>query len=365
MKTLNKFILLTLIASVGFFTACEDDEDNNLSYEESQEVLQDMDSQTAADLEEMSQTDGMTAMMTLNTMDDPFAGVVKSTKEYQVISNIKELALPADKKLKTVKATDRFAFDDNAGTYTWNNTEGVWDYNESPTDEIVIVFPADSTQMDNNNATLTISNYQDTEIVDGEYSYYQPTEIKANLKVDDDEQMDMSFTASWDDNGNPISMDISVLLTPFNFTGNLEEESTSGSLNFSVDYNDSQILDAGVIVNFIEGTQDAEIIDGYIQYRKMRIEANINIANIYEIEQNYENYEDDQDVLDAINEEIDAKVFHDGDKVADLKVGMDDSTQEVIIVLVFNDGTEENAEEYFENLFTQTQEFLSEMGVQL
>ncbi|MFP3860300.1 MAG: hypothetical protein ACLFUW_05715, partial [Bacteroidales bacterium] len=119
MKTLKKLVLFGLIVSVGFFTACEDDEDDKLSYEEGKEALQEMDSQMASDFEEMSQSDGMTAFATLQNMDDPFADQ-KSTKENQIISNIKEYALPIDKSVKSTAETS-FDFDSRTGTYEWDN----------------------------------------------------------------------------------------------------------------------------------------------------------------------------------------------------------------------------------------------------
>ncbi|MFP4525526.1 MAG: hypothetical protein ACLFNL_03990, partial [Bacteroidales bacterium] len=274
MKTLKKLVLFGLIVSVGFFTACEDDEDDKLSYEEGKEALQEMDDQMASDFEEMSQAEGMVALATLENMDDPFADQ-KSTKENQVISNIKEYALPIDKSVKSTAETS-FDFDSRTGTYEWDNDASQWSYEDNSQDEIIIVFPADSTNMGENNATLTIDNYEDQEIDDGDYVYYQPTAIEADLVIDGEEHVNLDMTAEWDDNnGDPLALNASVFLNPFTFTGDIETTSKSGSIDFAIDYDDTQIFSTGIDVDFKDDTkEEPTLIDGYIQYRKMNIEAN-------------------------------------------------------------------------------------------
>ncbi len=369
MKTLKKLVLFGLILSVGFFTACEDDKDEELSYEESKETLQEMDSQMVADFEEMSQSDGMTAFATLQHMDDPFAEQ-KSTKESHVIANIKEYALPIGKKIKSTKAESSFDFDNNVGTYTWNNTEGYWAVTpDDPSDKIVVNFPADSTNMDDNNATLTIYNYEEQES-DGDNVYYQPTAIEADLVIDGTEYVNLSLTAEWDDNGEPEILNVSVFLNPFTYTGEIETTSTSGSIDFAINYDDNQIFSTGIDIDFKDDTkEEPKLIDGFFQYRKAKIEAKINVENIEQIIEDLESgdsdYETMEGAIDAVNDEIDAKIFHDGKKVADIEIGeIDDETGEPIIILVFNDGTEENAEQYFDNFATNIEEFLNNMEFQ-
>lgn len=370
MKTLKKLVLFGLIASVGFFTACEDDKDEKLSYEEGKEALQEMDSQMASDFEEMSETEGMSAFATLQNMDAPFEDQ-KSTKENHVITNIKNYALPIDKNIKS-KAETSFNFGDNVGTYTWNNTEGYWEVTpDDPSDKIIINFPADSTNMDENDATLTIYNYEEQEFIDGDYVYYQPTVIEADIVIDGTEYVNLTLNAEWDENGEPVEVNISTFLNPFTFTGDVATTSTSGSMGFAIDYDDTQIFSTGIDVDFTDDTkEEPTIIDGFIQYREISTEANINVENIEQIVEDFESgnsdYETMEDFLDAINDEIDAKVFKDGKKLADIEIGgIDEETGEPIIILVFNDGTEENAEQYFDNLATKLEEFFQNNGIQL
>jgi hypothetical protein len=71
------------------------------------------------------------------------------------------------------------------------------------------------------------------------------------------------------------------------------------------------------------------------------------------------------EIVDAINKEIDAKVLSDGNKVADIEVRYSEEIQDFTLVLVFNDGTEENAEEYFDNFSTRLEEFFEMLNLQL
>ncbi|MFW6096037.1 MAG: hypothetical protein ACOC8S_06345, partial [Bacteroidota bacterium] len=299
----------------------------------------------------------------LENMDDPFADQ-KSTKENQVISNIKEYALPIDKSVKSTAETS-FDFDSRTGTYEWDNDASQWSYEDNSQDEIIIVFPADSTNMGENNATLTIDNYEDQEIDDGDSVYYQPTAIEADLVIDGEEHVNLNMTAEWDDtNGDPLALNASVFLNPFTFTGDIETTSKSGSIDFAIDYDDTQIFSTGIDVDFKDDTkEEPTLIDGYIQYREMNIEANINVENIEQIIADFEAGDSDFDSMDAINDEIDAKLFHDGKKVADIEIGgIDEETDEPTIILVFNDGTEENAEQYFDDFATRIEEFFQNMS---
>jgi hypothetical protein len=228
--------------------------------------------------------------------------------------------------------------------------------------------------MDNNNATLTLHNYNEVDIDMDGYTDYYPTKILADLYVDDTKYMEIDLTASWDENGDPASLDVTVFLKPFEFTGSIINENTSASIDFGINYNDEELFSTGLSATFkTDSMNSPKTIDGYLQYRAVKIDADVNVANIEnifkELEAGESEYTTEEEILDAVNEEIDAKVAKDGAKIADIEVGKvtnpDTNQQEWGLVLVFNDGTVENAQGYFDNFSTRLEEFFEVVGFQI
>lgn len=352
------------------FTACEKDETEELSYEEGKEALNSMDSQMADDLDMMAESEGMTAVATLGGMDDPFSSN-KSNASTAVIKNIKRFILPIQEQ-KNLKSTAEIAFnfDDYVGTYTWDNSVERWDVDwGTPSDKIVIIFPADSTNMGNNNATLTISDYEEVAVTSDGYTEYLPTLLAADLKIDGTEYMSIDMTGQWDEEGEPTSLDITVFLKPFTFSGQFSQGSTDASIDLAINYNDEEIFSAGISATFSDDTkEEPDVIDGYIQYRKVKVEANINVANLAKVFEDLESgdsqYDTVEKIEDAINKEIDAKILSDGKKVATIEVRLDEE-EGYKPVLIFNDGTEEDAQSYFDNFSSNLEDLFEMIGLQL
>lgn len=369
MKSLRKILFLGIIASLAVFTACEKEEEDNLSYEEGKEVLNNLDSQMASDIEMMSESEGMTAIATLNGMSDPFTQT-KSNKSYSILENIENFALPVENptQLKSLSSTEPFNFSEHTGTYTWIDSLERWKIDPTtPSDKIVINFPADSTNMDDNNATLTIHNYVETEVSTGTY---EPTLLMADLTINDTKYVEIDMEAAYNNAGEPSSLDLNVFLKPFTFNGSMTSSTDQASVDFAINYNDEQIFSTGLSATYTDQTmEEPKVIDGYIQYRNVKIEANINAENLIalmeDLQSDNPSYETMDEIVDAINKEIDAKVLSDGNKVADIEVRYSEEIQDFTLVLVFNDGTEENAEEYFDNFSTRLEEFFEMLNLQL
>jgi hypothetical protein len=369
MKTLRTILFLGVIAGLAVFSSCEKDEDNNLSYEEGKQALQDLDTQMSNDMDEMMNTEGMEAVSSLNKMDDPFSSK-KSERKTQVISNIKAALVPGiDKEILKSSQGEPFNFNDKTGTYTWIDSLARWDVDPTtPSNKIIINFPADSTDMDNNNATLTIHNYEEVPIETYSYTDYYPTKIVADIYVEDTKYVEIDLTASWDAYGDPTSFEATVFLKPFEFIGSMAQESTSASVDFGISYNNEEIFSTGISATFKTDSMNLpKTIDGYLQYRAVKIDAEANVENIEtiikEIESRESEYETEQEALDAINKEIKAKISKDGSKIANIELRT--SQGEMVPVLVFNDGTVENAESYFDNFSGKLEEFFNTIGNQL
>ncbi|MCD4834201.1 MAG: hypothetical protein K8R31_10435 [Bacteroidales bacterium] len=363
---MKKLLAMMLMLASVFFFACSDDEDEKLSKEETKTEITQLSTDLADKLTEMEQSDGMVAMEALMNMPDPFASTSKSNDKYVVLNNIQKYLLPYNyvKKSteKSVFEADHFDFDRWVGTYTWNNTVEAWDPDYgTPSNKIIIIFPADSTDMDNNNATITIHNYDEIFI---DYEYL-PTDVDADLYISDIKVVDIDLTAVWftsgEYTGEPTSLDVSVYLIPFEFTGDFSHTSTVASINFAINYDGAQFFSAGVGATWANaGDSLPNNINGYIQFFEVKFQVNIDVLDLITVINNAESYGTGEELLNAINSEIDAYVTVSGTWAADIELGMD-AEDELDILFVYADGTSESAIPYFQELEEDLADFFGSL----
>lgn len=366
MKKLVAMILM--LTSVFFFACNEDDEKEPLSPETAKTALNDLGTQMSADMDEMLNSEGMKTMQHLNSMNVPFNGK-KSNVNFSMLPNIEKYLIPfinTNNKKSSYEVAE-FDFSEWTGTYTWDNELGLWNPSDVPADRIILIFPSDSVNMGVNDATLTIYNYQEEMFVDDEmYEYYQPTNISADLKVNNVLIVEITFTASWTAEGEPETLNTSVYLNPFTFSGGLIVGTTSGKVDFSIQLDNTKLLSTGIEVIYTDATKEIlKRASGYIQYREVKVSANINISNIVtifdQIESGTSPYDTPEELISAINNEINANITKNGALVAKIKlVLVTDQTSEipVDIVLEFSDGSTEPAQPYFEEFAANIESFL-------
>lgn len=372
MQNMKKLIAMMLMLASVFFIACEeDDEKEKLSKEEAIIEITQLSDDLSDKLDEMENAEGLVAMEALTTLVDPFQNK-KSDKKTAVLNNIQKYLLPQNyvKKStkKAVNGTEPFNFDQWVGTYTWNNTYGMWDIQHGvPTDKIIIIFPADTNNLDNNNATITIHNYDEVLIEDE----YMPTDIDADLYISEIEIVNIDLTAVWFETGEyigePTSLDVSVYLIPFEFTGDFTHTNTEASIDFAINYNTETFFAAGVGATWAnDGDSIPSNINGYLQLFHVKLQADVDLADIIEIVSNLSEYSDQDEALEAINDEIDAYVTVNDTWAADIELDLvpsevEGEDDEMDIVFVYADGTSESAIPYFEELADDLEVFFNDL----
>jgi len=380
MKNMKKLMaLMLMMASVLFFACDKDDDDNKLSPEEAKEEITQLTTDMSTYITQMEEADGMVAfeeLLGLTEIDDPFTPG-KSASSISRFNKIKKYLTPDSYVESTEKSAlegDRFDFNLWVGTYEWDAAHQMWvpDFG-TPADKIIIHFPTEGSNT--NNATLTIHNYVDTEIIEEDgmytYSYYQPTEVKADLFVNEIKLVDVNLMAEWDTYGDPKSIDASVYMIPFEFTVDFGMTTTAADVNVAIYYEDAKIFSAGAGATFQNSLED-ELpinINGYLQVLKVKFEIDVNVKAIEELFMGLETgsttITDTEDLVAAINEEIDAVVLVDGDKAADIELAMVSTTTSDMpfdIVFVYSDGSTESAIPYFEALGQDLGDFFYDLS---
>ncbi len=370
---MKKLITMMLMLASVFFFACSEDEEDKLSKEEAKTEITQLGTDVSDKFTEMQESDGMVAMDALMTLDYPFSdNKNKSNKESAVLKNIQKYLLPynyvGENNLKSASEGEMFDFDRWVGTYTWNNTVGAWDPDYgTPNNQIIIIFPADTADMDNNNATLTISNYSEIEIDEDFY----PESIDVELTVSEITVIDIDFDAEWFETGDyigePTSLDVSVYLIPFEFTGSFTHTSTEASVDVAILYDSAEFFTVGLGADWAsEGDSIPSNINGYISFFNVKFQADVDLADIIDLMLNTPDDITTQDeLIEAVNNEIDAYVSVDGTWAADIEITLLESTDEdgemFDILFVYADGTSESAIPYFEELGEELEEFFGEL----
>lgn len=360
--------MMLMMASILFF-ACDKDEDKTLSPEEAKTELTQLTTDLKAKIAEMEETQGMQAMENLAGLSDPFASTSKATQKTAVISTIKRFMLPIKPgKVKSdIKPDDRFLFDAWVGTYTWNHTYKKWDVTSgNPSDKIIINFPTDSSGT-TNDAILTIHVYED--ILIGEDC--MPTDIEVDLYVNDIKIVSIDLAATWvttgDNAGEPITLDLTVFLYPFDFVVNFEQGTTSTSIDVAIEHNDEKFFSAGVGATY-ETASDTipSNVNGYIQLFDVKFQADIDVKDLLIVIKNYATYTSEEELLAAINNEIAAAVYVSGVKAADIELVkkstvIGDITLPIDIVFVYSDGSSESAIPYFVEFIDELEDFFKSL----
>jgi len=259
--------------------------------------------------------------------------------------------------------TGNFDFNAHKGTYTWNATSDSWDFDSTNTTTIKIIFPSDTLQPTVTDAVLTISVYTQSQILVEDttdigpplHYYYLPTALTADLFVGPTKYASVDFTATWNSDGEPTALDLTLFVKPYTLT--IAFTSGTDQVTVTAALNDGTIDIVGIggpfVVNFVPGTakEDVKDIDGYVSYRELKLQTSSPI-----------NVEALDLLLDPkavnFNQHINVDVLYSNSTIGSILFEDDPNMLgEILVYILFNDGTKEPAETYLcpiqENMCTE------------
>jgi hypothetical protein len=259
--------------------------------------------------------------------------------------------------------------DDDDGYYgimEYNFYSGSFDLVQEHSSILQFNYPADDVALanQNNNAQLTISNLQFTEVVSYEeyWDYYTesyiteetteevPTSAEVSLKVDGVEQLSADYTASYTNDGLPLSMSVGMNADDYVFSMNYSGSNTSYSTKMSHKAGKDELMGYDLKVTYTSEMEEIQKIEGYYLMAPLKFEGWINVYNM-------ENSEMDDDVSDEdlayINSQIDIDVIHVDEKAKigklqyELYYDSDWDESYPMLAIVYDDGTSEWLEDVF------------------
>lgn len=241
---------------------------------------------------------------------------------------------------------ENFNMANYSGVYDWNSTNNEWDFTSNTQNDLIFNFPF-LEGGNTNNMTITINDYEVQEVVFSFDTEYYPTKLVGSIEKDNTVvfslDIDNVVYQIGSENVAPTNFDIEIITLPMTHFFTLDETSTSQFLfNYSSNNNGSCntnfTINADTIVTDytnIEGVDEFSNVTGTIGHDSLELVFSADIDSLNAIE---------EPTVDEINEYITVNVFLANSQVGVLEYTEIGDTSEILIV--YNDGTTENADVY-------------------
>lgn len=294
MKSINVFFVLLVVASL--FIRCEDNNDNDgekisdLSVEEHKENLE------QSGINVVEKLDGLANLEAINVIQQFFAlsdGIIPDNQQLyralQPVVNLKDGADAAFNLKSELAETGllQSQFNELAGIYSYNSDDYYWD-KEDADGQIIFYFPTEGS--DENNAVLSITNFSSVVIgnsqVDDENNYFALDLLKTlsiSLTVDDKLLMDFNFSADYDDDGNPVTVEYNYSLEEYKIATSASRTDSKVIYDQAFTFNDDNI-----ITTHFESTGDFDfdVLEQYDDFESAYDAGIIEASNIWIIVDN-------------------------------------------------------------------------------
>lgn len=350
---------IAVVSYMVLFVSCERNEDPKpLTKEEAQQVLNSTNisvSTMASNVMESSGLAGIQSLMELPGL--PFEVnllFASATTDMSVSINPKIMMgfmLPEKLKSSSMVSQQRLILPQHAGTYTWNPSTRAWIYTSNLTNKIVIKYPKSGSQT--NNCVFTIHSYSDFQININGKPEFLVSSMKVDLYVNNTLAFDLDFNATYNQDGDPITVIAQINLVPYsasiNFSATTIQTTTEMRLIAQIREGNRSLISGDVTLSFkttssvINGTNyNDEVLTrltGWVQVDELKANINVNAETLFEVNEPTSSH-----FNDAIR--ITLHQYPSNAKIADVRF-VEDAEMEISIVLQFADGSQVPAEEFF------------------
>jgi hypothetical protein len=232
----------------------------DLSVEENKSKLEDNGIEFANSVEALKNSSGIETSIAFSNFasdGDLAVGRKSSLPIFDLVNNLKDFgrsSKPVDKTLAGMRTSEdiesiQTAFNNAAGTYTYNSQEQVWDsVPAAGSGKIVFKFPSKENGT-TNNAEYTIYDYKGVNVsnsaVSEDYPGEYPAGLKIDLTIDGQKKLEYTFAAGYNSKGEPTSLTISVKVDAFVLAYEVSNDGTKASVKYSLKENDKNLYVLG------------------------------------------------------------------------------------------------------------------------
>ena len=355
-----------LLGTIFFAVSCSEDSetpggdsnDEDFTVEVATASLNTMSDDMHTDIVEMVNSEGtesLTDLVDLLSEDDIFSGRIdeKATSSQAIkerLKNFKKVFVPSS--VLSVTEDDRFDFVSNLGVYNYNASIQEFEKSEEVVDDIQINFPTATSST--NNATLRILNYNDTKVVEDLEEIYYPTLILADLTVNDNIVVSLDYTGSFQVNGTPESVDVTLFVIPFDYVLTFSNtESLKSTIAFTVSKNDESVISTTATVTFKTQVKKlVSAVEGEITYRDHSIKGDVDVVGMEEF---------DETQTGDINDYFNIALYEGTNKVGDVILEETADGEDYDAYLVYEDGSKELLETVLSPVIDEIEDFVNQL----
>ncbi len=355
MKKLN---LYGLVIGLLILTACGNDDESKATFtvEQAKQSMSKLSTDMSADIVDITSAEGVDAvgdLVSILELSDPFSGRLSSEEKANWLKRHAVLfkSVFVTKPLENGRVAEAgFDYGAHIGTYDWNADTESFD-KTTGANIIIINFPQEGST--ENNITLRITEYAEEQFSDDFDSYYMPTVIAADLSIDGVEQISLDFSADYNSNGDPIAAAVELFLNPYTFAVAFDDSQTKTATgSASIKKAQETIVAVSLKVDFLSvQKEDVDLIDGFVQYRNMKIQGNVDVNGI----ESAENPDP--------NDFVTLALYDNSNKVGDIifKTEMVDGYEEDVPYIKYADGTMEKLEDVLKPVLDELEDFENEV----
>ncbi len=354
-------ILLLFVAVLAMLVSCNKDKNEEvkeLAPTEAKVELRNASEQINTDMTDMMNMPAFVSMDFMMQLMDNEGW--KSTVHSLIFNNgkthlhaIKEAFRPASRSANEVG---------DFGVYEFNFETDIFEIVESSTSMLKLIYPSDEAAYaaQQNDAEFVADNleyltitYEDTywdewsqTWITDTYEEQLPTNASVSLKVDNVTLVTATYSASYNENGNPQSISANITADPYSFSMSFSGTGTAYSTMLSFKENNTEMMGYDLDVNYTSDMSDVEKVTGYYVVAPLKIDGWMNYAAInnhmVEIEDNGGEYD-----LVFLNTQLSMQLIHTGlnAKIGDLQFKLYHDTEydeyAPMICVVYSDGTYE------------------------
>ncbi|MBS0001039.1 MAG: hypothetical protein KFF73_18795 [Cyclobacteriaceae bacterium] len=272
-----KTFWMIVLAVVFFMAGCMNNEEITPPAEDIQTIIQQYSDQLITDRIEIQNSRAMMAMGTYYTIASNSFPVPIDLK----VDNL-SFYYASMRKMEGNAGSQGFDFTGRLGIYNWNADLQQFVRSDGEANYIRLDFPAESGGQENN-ASLRINKY--AEILLAEGSALQVTSLQMELTIDDMLEMSINYEADFDDAGNPLNLDVHILVNPFELSLDLVQSNGVIQINSTWKKQLEPILSSYFLIarnniNFMpyEGFAFTGKTSGYIKYREIKLDGSFDFS---------------------------------------------------------------------------------------
>ena len=348
-KILSLLVFVTLIS----LSACkEDDGPSQLSKEDAKSKIDGFNTEASTDLKDLGDTDGLTAVkdfFDLVDTDDPFGRIGTDKKKIGAFfrargKEFKSIFVKQKAIGGRTASEDAFNYGENLGVYTWNPQLGeAGEFEKTSESNIIsLLFPTEGSST--NNAELRLTAYSEVEVwnEDNEEYTYEPSVLQATLFVNEQAVASLDLDINWDENGFPLSADITLAVSPFTASVSFDDSgSTTSTISVSLMRDQQTIIATSVTATYKDSSKSEEslkTVDGYVQFRELKLQGTIDVEA-----------SNQQNVI--WSDVVKVGLYSGDDKLGDIV--FEEENDEVIVYVQYADGSKEKLETVLEPVFDE------------